>query len=257
MKRKKQWALLMAAVMLTVTPASTALANDDTVIIIDDTEDSAVAEDAVAEETVSEVETEEPVTAADAADVKTEDPVTVAGAIEAGAGKQDTVEDAVEAEAEESNATVDTTETTADVVANAATDAIRGEDDGISIISVEPVEEVPSVVADEAVVTDASEESAEIEINATNFPDEIFREYVSEKLDEDGSGGLNAEEIEATKSISVSKLGISSLEGIEYFTELKSLYCDANNLSSLDMSRNTALTDLYCPDNNLSSLNVS
>src|SRR5690606_20592017 len=34
------------------------------------------------------------------------------------------------------------------------------------------------------------------------------------------------------------------------------LYCENNSLSSLDVSQNVALKELYCSDNNLSSLNI-
>ena len=40
-------------------------------------------------------------------------------------------------------------------------------------------------------------------------------------------------------------------------TQLTKLYCNKNNLSSLDVSKNTQLTWLYCNKNNLSSLDVS
>ncbi|MCD8015897.1 MAG: hypothetical protein LUG99_22625, partial [Lachnospiraceae bacterium] len=104
---------------------------------------------------------------------------------------------------------------------------------------------------------DTSDESVEIAINATNFPDEIFREYISEKFDDDGSGGLSAEEIGDAQTIEVNYMGISSLEGIEYFTKLEYLECERNNLSGLDVSNCTALTSLWCDGNNLSSLDVS
>ena len=40
-------------------------------------------------------------------------------------------------------------------------------------------------------------------------------------------------------------------------TALTELNCSGNNLTSLDVSKNTALTDLFCRENNLTSLNVS
>lgn len=38
---------------------------------------------------------------------------------------------------------------------------------------------------------------------------------------------------------------------------LKSLVCQGNQLSSLDISKNTALTNLNCTGNQLSSLDIS
>ena len=95
--------------------------------------------------------------------------------------------------------------------------------------------------------------AGDVAINATNFPDENFRKYVSENIDKDGEGKLSEGEIEGCQEIRCNVCGITSLKGIEYFTALKSLYCDGNNLSSLDVSKNVALEYLKCNGNNLSS----
>ena len=50
---------------------------------------------------------------------------------------------------------------------------------------------------------------------------------------------------------------LTSLRGIEYFESLTDLRCDYNQLTSLDLSRNTALTDLSCSYNQLTALDVS
>ena len=42
---------------------------------------------------------------------------------------------------------------------------------------------------------------------------------------------------------------LTSLQGIEYFESLTELYCLSNQLTSLDVSANTALTELYCENN--------
>ncbi len=55
----------------------------------------------------------------------------------------------------------------------------------------------------------------------------------------------------------VRKKGLTSLKGIEYFESLTSLVCDYNQLTSLDVSKNTKLTYLKCCDNKLTSLDVS
>jgi len=85
---------------------------------------------------------------------------------------------------------------------------------------------------------------ADIEVNETNFPDTNFRKYLLEQSY--GSDGIitDAEINEITK-ISVNHKGISDLKGIEFFTKLIELSSIGNNLSSLDMSKNTALETLY------------
>lgn len=86
-------------------------------------------------------------------------------------------------------------------------------------------------------------------INEENFPDSVFRTYVEESFDKDGSGDLSEEEIAAATNISVSDMGIRSLSGISYFTELVSLDCSWNELTSLDLSGNTKITELNAVGN--------
>ena len=104
-------------------------------------------------------------------------------------------------------------------------------------------------------ITAASGEG-DIIINETNFPDAAFREYV-EQFDTDGSGGLNQEETDAVTYIGIRGQEISTLKGLEYFTSLLELNCSSNHLTSLDVSKNTALAYLFCDENRLTSLDVS
>lgn len=50
---------------------------------------------------------------------------------------------------------------------------------------------------------------------------------------------------------------LTSLQGIEYFESLTQLSCYYNQLTSLNISANTALTTLWCYNNSLTSLDVS
>ena len=93
-----------------------------------------------------------------------------------------------------------------------------------------------------------------VAINATNFPDEAFRDYVSQNFDLDGNGYLSTSERGKVDGIYVSELGISNLKGVERFTNLKELNCSSNNLKKLDVSKNTALETLSCANNKLTSL---
>lgn len=104
-----------------------------------------------------------------------------------------------------------------------------------------------------------------VEINDTNFPDPIFRKYVSNNFDKENRDEfLSSSEISKATGISLSNNGIdkygkvSNLKGIEYLTSLKTLYCDRIPITSLDVSRNTALENLTCRGTrNLTSLDVS
>ena len=103
---------------------------------------------------------------------------------------------------------------------------------------------------------------ADVAIDETNFPDDVFREYVRSHFDTDGDGMLNEDEINAVTTIDVNNKGISSLRGVENFSALTYLHCEgnllaSNQLTSLDVSHNTALRALYCEQNQLTELNVS
>ena len=131
----------------------------------------------------------------------------------------------------------------------AAVEDIATEEDDISINEEELVEVEEFEDAFEAV-----EEVAGIPINEDNFPDAIFRSYVAENFD-DGDGYLSDEEIRAVTYISVNNMGISSLDGVEFFTGIMSLSCDGNNITSLNLD-NPRLSFFNCNNNNMTSLNV-
>lgn len=87
-------------------------------------------------------------------------------------------------------------------------------------------------------------------INEENFPDSVFRAYVSENFDTSNpkDGVLSTDEILKIKSINVNfKKEITSLKGIEHFSELEKLYClDLWRLTSLDVRANKKLVELNC-----------
>lgn len=97
----------------------------------------------------------------------------------------------------------------------------------------------------------------QVSINETNFPDENFRRFVSAEYDKDKNGVLSEAEIKNVTRIVCSRSEIDSLAGIEFFSRLKELNCGHNNLTTLDVSRNTALTSLSCSYNNITTLDLS
>ena len=96
-----------------------------------------------------------------------------------------------------------------------------------------------------------------IAVDTEHFPDDAFRAYVAETIDEDGDGILSDAEQSAVTEINVSSKGISSMRGMEYFPNLATLDLQFNTLSGLDISKNTALTWLACGYSQLTSLDVS
>ena len=88
------------------------------------------------------------------------------------------------------------------------------------------------------------------------FEDPGFEAAVRDLL-EIPTGDLTRSDLERVISLNVSSSNIFSLAGIEYMTDLETLYCHDNELTMLDLSKNTALTILYCYDNYLTTLILS
>ena len=125
-------------------------------------------------------------------------------------------------------------------------------------------------------------------IDATNFPDEVFRNYLlGQSYGEDGvitseeiqnitdidfasgkvieidpgdiiiAGGSRSLHQSKQERVTVSNYQpIQSLQGIEFFTALKHLNCIKNQLTTLDLSSNTALETLICEYNQLTTLKL-
>jgi hypothetical protein len=93
-----------------------------------------------------------------------------------------------------------------------------------------------------------------------HIPDANFKKALISNADINTNSDSEIQVSEAENyagEISVPNLGITDLTGIEAFTSLTELYCFWNNLTHLDVSKNTFLTLLSCYDNNLFSLNLS
>ena len=95
-----------------------------------------------------------------------------------------------------------------------------------------------------------------VSINASTFPDTVFRQWVLDNIT-GGSTTLTDTQIAGCTIINIVNKGIANLKGIEYFTALTTLWCGNNQLTNLDVSKNTALKDLSCTYNQLTSLDVS
>ena len=93
-------------------------------------------------------------------------------------------------------------------------------------------------------------------INAANFPDAIFRNYLlAQTYGKDGY--LTPTELDKVTEIDVSKKGISSLKGVENFTKLTKLVCNDNNLQELNVSTMADLENLDCSHNKLTKLDLT
>lgn len=98
----------------------------------------------------------------------------------------------------------------------------------------------------------------EFKIDITkDFADANFLKAVREALGKGPSDRIYTTDVSKLKSLNVASKGISSLDGIRYFSSLEELKCENNNLTTLDVSKNTKLKVLHCWINNLTSLDVS
>lgn len=98
---------------------------------------------------------------------------------------------------------------------------------------------------------------ADVMVDATTFPDERFRNWIlSQSWGCDGV--LTDQEIANVDEINVSYTAVRNLKGVEYFSSLRTLDCGAcGYLTTLDVSRNTALEYLDCRCTKLTTLDVS
>ena len=90
--------------------------------------------------------------------------------------------------------------------------------------------------------------------------DPLFLQYLLRLYDSDADGKLVNEEAEAVETISACADGITTLDGVQYFRNLKSLDCCGSvwngSLTSLALNRNTALEVLKCSYNQLTSISL-
>lgn len=106
-------------------------------------------------------------------------------------------------------------------------------------------------------------------LSASSFEEQVidnkaFIEAVGEQVawttNDGGTVSLTPENlaaIENVTSLDVSEKNLSDLSGIEYFVNLRSLDCQKNQLTSLNVSSLTELSILYCQYNQLTTLDVS
>lgn len=108
----------------------------------------------------------------------------------------------------------------------------------------------------------------DVALDLEDVPDEAFRSYLAEHVDEDDDGLVSKAEASAVTAIGdalsaigedngLYGLGIADLTGIEAFPNLETLVCANNDLTEIDVSQNTALVYLVCSQDNLVSLDLS
>lgn len=98
---------------------------------------------------------------------------------------------------------------------------------------------------------------AKVKLDKAHFPDKKFRKYVRKAFDEDKDGYLSNAEIDLIWNVHCENMNIRSVKGIEYFRELKGLWCKGNHISKLDLSGNPGLKGIWCSFNDFKILDFS
>lgn len=112
------------------------------------------------------------------------------------------------------------------------------------------------VLAEGAAALPAAE-TGDVRIDLAHFPDENFRDRVAFYCGKDDGDALSQDELNGVTVLIINQANIKDLTGIELFPNLEKLDCKNNNLTRLDVSKNTKLTVLYCEYNHLTSLDLS
>ena len=98
-----------------------------------------------------------------------------------------------------------------------------------------------------------------IQAQNVNIPDVNFKNYLlsNSAINTNGDGQIQVSEaIAFNGSIFCGNKNISNLTGIQAFVNITELFCFANQLTTLNLSQNTALLYLDCSSNQLTSLNI-
>ena len=141
----------------------------------------------------------------------------------------------------------------------ATTDAHKREQEEISEQTAVTEESVGEEIADDSTAEDklVANEGAAIAIDETHFPDPAFRGYVNQTYDTDQDGVLSEDEILAVTEMKCGNMGIGSLKGVEIFSNLERLDCRKNDLTDLDISKNTKLRCLACSETGINTLDIT
>ncbi|MFB9077644.1 leucine-rich repeat domain-containing protein [Flavobacterium procerum] len=89
-----------------------------------------------------------------------------------------------------------------------------------------------------------------------SFTDSAFKQYVLENFSQDKKT-IQTSDIEKILSLDLSAKKLKNLNGLKYFTSLRSLNCSYNKLQSIDVSHNLQLEELICNENEILSLDLS
>jgi hypothetical protein len=91
----------------------------------------------------------------------------------------------------------------------------------------------------------------------TKYFDPDFAKVLQEEGYISNANKIIRADVDTITNVDVFNKKLTSLAGIEYFEALTRFDCPYNQLTTLDVSKNTALTELSCSGNSLTTLDVS
>ena len=127
-------------------------------------------------------------------------------------------------------------------------------------------QEIPATPEKEVVTEDKSVEenkntevkAGSIAIDEAHFPDKVFREKIIAEFDKDGDSALSVDEISKAQKLDLHGMKtISSLEGIQYLTNLQSLGINTTSISDLSPVTNSSLERLDCSISEVTSVDLT
>ena len=108
-----------------------------------------------------------------------------------------------------------------------------------------------------------------VPIDEAHFPDPVFRKYIYDTFDRDKDekisierneyGNVKENEFQYIRNIHCENMGVTSLKGIEYFSDsIIGIWCRDNpGLTSIDLSEMVNVTGIWCSDCGLTELDTS
>lgn len=127
-------------------------------------------------------------------------------------------------------------------------------------------QETPATPEKEVVTEDKTVEASKntdvkagsIAIDEAHFPDKVFREKIIAEFDKDGDSALSVDEISKAQKLDLHGMKtISSLEGIQYLTNLQSLGINTTSISDLSPVTNSSLERLDCSISKVTSVDLT
>lgn len=121
-------------------------------------------------------------------------------------------------------------------------------------------QETPATPEKEVVTEDKTVEASKntevkagsIAIDETHFPDKVFREQIIAEFDKDGDSVLSVDEISKAQFLNLHGMKtISSLEGIQYLTNLQSLDVSTTSVSDLSPVKKLIFMEEVLIDDNM------